>query len=279
MKTTMIKVICRMAVLAVAVLAPVVVSAQTNVRKAFDELLKSSAVELTESHSMEKDVTTGIKESQCDVYKFTLPASKQSLVDNIIKAFKSDEDKAYSVSSGLTDKNGIPIQIAVGDGKGSGVHVNPAGYNYYYALFQAPTQEDSKGKYRYCYAINWKKSKDKIEGTLFVTYATTLKYRQSLSQARQLTYLPGYETSDSLDGWFNKMVTYTQTLAVSTPHSRPVVAAKIYKLAAKTQTDTSISVADRNAARELLKIHADNSDNRYDKQTVTLLEQAISIIK
>ena len=98
------------------VLIPLCSSAQTNVKKAFDELLKSSDVQYSETHSLEKDTETGVKRSQCDVYNFTLPASRFRLVENVLKAFKEDEDKAYALSSGTADKNSGKIVLAVGNG-------------------------------------------------------------------------------------------------------------------------------------------------------------------
>lgn len=256
---------------------PLSLTAQTNVKKAFNELLNNSDVEYTETHSLNKDVETGVKESQCDVYHFTLPTSKFKLVENILKAFKTDEDKAYSINEGKADKNSQQIQVAVGDGSGSGVLVNPQGYNYYYALYLAPKNEDLTGNYRYAYAMYWKKGKDKVEGALIVTYATTLKYRQN--QAYSYTGLNYLQVATN-ESWFNQMVTYIQALSSTKAMSsgQQVLAAKIFKQAQKCQTEKGLSQDEKQAARDLLATMIAEK-NKYDSLTRQLLESSLSIIK
>lgn len=272
MRTRIFKLICL-----IGILIPLNGKAQTNVQKAFNDLLKSSDVEYTESHNLNKDVDSGLKESQYDIYRFTLPASKFKLVENILKAFKTDEDKAYSINEGKADKNSSQIRLAVGNGDGAGVLVNPQGYYYYYALYLAPKSEDKSGIYRYAYAINWKKGKDKIEGELIVTYATTLKYRQN-KVSSGLNYLP----MNTSENWFSKMVTYIQALSNTEPMSsgQQVLAAKIFKQAQLCQTDKGISQEDKEAVRDLLITMTSGSDkNKYDSLTKRLIERSLSIIK
>lgn len=273
MRTRILKFICL-----IGILIPLNGKAQTNVQKAFNELLKNSDVEYTETHSLNKDVETGIKESQCDVYRFTLPASKFKLVENILKAFKTDEDKAYSINEGKSDKNSQQISVAVGDGSGSGVLVNPHGYNYYYALYLAPKSEDITGNYRYAYAIYWKKGKDKVEGALIVTYATTLKYRQN--QAYSYTGLNYLQVNTTDENWFSKMVNYIQALSNTNANSagQQALAAKIFKQAQNSQNIKGLSEGDKDAARELLKTMMSERD-KYDSLTIQLLNSALVNIK
>lgn len=269
-KTFLVKLLC-----VAAILSPLCSSAQNDVRKAFDELLKSSSVEYSETHSMSKDSSTGVKESQSDVYTFTLPAANIKLVDNILKAFKSDESKAYSISGGKADKGSARINLAVGDGRGRGVLINPIGYDYYYACFLAPKKEDKDGIYRYAYGINWRKKKDKIEGTLVVTYATTLKYRQEASKSRGAMMIVGAPA----DSWFETMVTYMRTLSRNNSTSNQEFwAARIYKLAQSSQSLKDLSNDDKTAARELLKSKIDGTE-KFTPTTRQLLISALNSIK
>lgn len=270
------------------ILIPANVEAQTNVKKAFNDLLKSSDVEYTETHSLDKDTDTGVKESQSDIYKFTLPASRFKLIENIQKAFKEDESKAYSLSGGTADKNSQQIQLAVGNGKGEGVYINPPGYDYYYACYLAPKNEDKSGIYRYAYGINWKKSDNKIEGMIVVTYATTLKHRQASSYSMQQLGMPlqpleGYEIGNTASTWFNTMVSYIQALSKLSNEGigsggHQVLAAKIYKQAQLSQKIKGLSEDDKDAARELLKTMLSDS-KRYTPLTIQLLNSALINIK
>ncbi len=260
----------------VALLTPACLSAQNNVRKAFDQLIKNPKVHYTESHSLDKDPVLNTKESQSDVYNFTLPADQMPLVDNIINAFKEDENKAYTVSGGEADKSSRAIRLAVGDGHGSGVLINPAGYKYYYSCFTDPESKDEAKKYRYAYGICWKKTKDKIEGKLVVTYATTLQYRQNHNSRSTVVI-----TGNNADNWFNTMVACIQKVDQpgSSQFSQNMYASQIYKHAQKTQTDKDISEADKDAVRELLKAILSGSDKRFNQQTIVLLNQALVNIK
>ncbi|MDE5967964.1 MAG: hypothetical protein K2G64_02555 [Muribaculaceae bacterium] len=261
---------------ALLALLPGIVTGQTNVKKAFDALLKSSDVTYTESHSLDRDVTSGVKEAQSDVYNFTLPESKIALVNNIVKAFKADEAQAYNISSGRTGKNESSVSLAVGQDTGSGVSISAPGREYIYACFLAPKKENPSGKYRYAYALSWEIKNRKINGKLVVTYATTLKHRQSTISGNGLVYLNGYPISaDSSDDWFNTMMTHIQGLTTNNVRARNLLAAKIYKLAQSSQTSKTISKEDKEAVREVLKSQVSG----FDPVTDSLLQQALVNIK
>lgn len=167
----------------VAVAVHASVMAQTNVKKAFDKLIKNSGVNIVARHSLDKDPETGKKSSQCDVYEFNMPKSKASLIKDIERAFEQDRDNAYSVSSGVSSSDrSQSVALAVGNGEGKGVALgkNP-GTNYIYSCFLDP--EDEQRKYRYAYAMDWYEKGNDITGKLVVTYATTLKSRQSASSS------------------------------------------------------------------------------------------------
>ena len=79
---------------------PMLASAQTNIQSAFNALIKSSDVQITESHVLEKDPDTDKKTSQCDVYDFVLPADQFKLIKNIVNAIEKDSQHAYGLYSG-----------------------------------------------------------------------------------------------------------------------------------------------------------------------------------
>lgn len=264
-------------------LTPFCLSAQTNIAKAFDKLINNSDVVRTQSHSMEKDVKTGLKESQCDIYTFELPASKKGVVENILKAFKTDENKAYSTSSGVAGQNDREINLAVGDGV-QGVRINASGHNYIYSCFMAPEAENPEGIYRYGYGMNWKEHDGKINGSLVVTYATTLKHRQSVSNSnngyfvfRNGTLSDASQISDN-STWFGKFMGYVQAMSSGNTKACQALAAKIYEHTKLTESSSDIKKADKDTAREILKTLL--SDRKYnDNVTIKLINAAITNIK
>ena len=287
MKTVFFKIACMF-----VAFAPFCSSAQTNVSKAFDNLLKNSDVEYTEKHSVEKDVDTGIKESQYDVYTFTLPAKKIGLIDNIVKAFKTDENKAYSFNSGEAGTGDPDITVAVGDANSGGVRVSYPGRKYIYAAFLAPKNENPSGNYRYVYAMNWLKDNDVIQGQLIITFATTLKYRQSRAYTTTLyTDLPnmtvyngasattvnGVITTTIPDIWFSTFMSYIQAIAKENQSTRQALAAKLYKHVQQAQSE-NISKEDKDVAREILK-SMQSETKKYDEITRQLLNSALVSLK
>lgn len=251
-------------------------NAQQNVKKAFDELLNNSNKEYSETHELGRDPETGVKISQADVYKFTLPASKFKLVENVLNAFKADQNSAYSMSQGRSDKYSRQIRLDDGYNR-EGILINPSGYEYEYACYLAPKSEDKTGNYRYAYGINWKKNKDNIEGTLVVTYSTTLKYRQNQSVPKVY-----YNSGKNADKWLTTLVTYIQTLTNEDEddnvNTRQIIAAKLFKHAQLSQTDKGITVEDKTTARELLKTLM-GEKNKFDKVTNQLLDSSLTAIK
>lgn len=278
MKTKILSLIC---ILMAAM--PLGAEAQTNIRKAFDKLIQSGDVTLSESHSKEKDTDTGMKQSQSDIYKFVLPSKKIGLVDNIVKAFRDDDNLAYSTSSGVTAADDRDIVLAVGDGNNGGVQVTQAGRRYVYACFLASPKEDPSGNYRYAYAMNWEEKSGEIHGTLIVTYATTLKHRQSASSARTVTIYNGdrpmqYTFSGNTDNsfinsWFTVFMGYVNMMSSEHLKTRQTMAAKIYEHCKNT---SDVSSEDKATAREVLKkLMADDGDSVITQ----LLKSALANLK
>lgn len=264
MKTRIISILCLF-----AVAIPLHSIAQTNVRKAFEKLLGSSDVVYTESHSMEKDPQTRVKESQEDIYNFTLPTSKINLVDNILKAFQADEAMAYNTSNGKTGPGDPIVSLAVGNGN-KGTAITCDGRNYVYSCFLAPEKEDPFGIHRYAYGMNWEEKDGKITGTLLVTYATTLKHRQSNNPRISYRIVNGnIVPEESIDSWFEKFMGYVQAMATENIKARQALASKIYE---HTKSSSHISKEDKNTAREILKGMI--SDKKYDDPIISQLLNA-----
>lgn len=249
------RIICILSLL--MAIMPFTSQAQTNIRKAFDKLIQNGDVTLSESHSKEKDTDTGIKQSQSDIYNFTLPAKKINLVENILKAFRDDDRLAYSTSSGLTVAGDRNIVLAVGDDSAGGVQVTRPGRNYVYACFLAPEKENPSGNYRYAYAMNWEENSGEINGTLIVTYATTLKYRQSVSSGKSFKILNSGSTIEYtanghsfMKSWFTTFMGYVQMMSTENRQARQAIAAKIYE---HCKNSSDVSAEDKNTARELIK--------------------------
>ncbi|MDE6342285.1 MAG: hypothetical protein K2K93_08210, partial [Muribaculaceae bacterium] len=90
MKTTALRLICLL-----AVLAPMAAASQTVINSAFDAIINCKKAEIAESHGLNKDRETNLKLGQYDSYTFVLPADQSKLVKDVLKAFDTDREKAY----------------------------------------------------------------------------------------------------------------------------------------------------------------------------------------
>ena len=159
---------------------PMSMTAQENIKRAFDTLISDSHATISTTHKLNRDPETGIKEGQLDVYEFTLPISKLSLVKDIERAYDKDREQAYSLNTATPKgkKEYDYESLAVGGGNGYQLG-DIRGSRYMYALFLDP--EDETKTHRYAYALEWAERKDEVEGKLVITYSTTQKYRQKMS--------------------------------------------------------------------------------------------------
>lgn len=164
---------------------PSALMAQENIQKAFDALLSDNIVEIHTQHSLERDPETGQKTSQADVYDLMItdPSAIQCFKD-IQQAFEKDKEAAYTVSSNERVGNNY-VSLAVGNSNSSSVAIGKMkGSKYVYACFL--DKDDPDKKYRYAYAMEWTEKDKKTMVRLAVTYATTLKYRQSKRQIKSI---------------------------------------------------------------------------------------------
>lgn len=257
--------------------------AQTNVRAAFDAVIKCRDARITERHSLEKDPATNVKTGQSDVYQFELPASKINLVKNVISALGKDGDKAYSINSG-TYRTGDPqISLAVGDGNNAGEKITEPGYKYAYATYLAPKSEDPSGIYRYAYGVSYKEDGGKVRGTLVVTYATTLQHRQNQAQKSSLpSGLSGFSSGAMIItqqmSWFDTLMSYFQNMTSANTQTRIALATKAFKLIQDSAKYPDVTQSEKEAVREILKGMI--SEEKYSEPMLnTLLNQSLIILK
>lgn len=235
---------------ALAALAlPAAASAQSNITRAFDDIIKCKDAQITESHRLDKDPGTNRKTGQADVYHFVIPASDTNLVQNLVEAFEKDSDKAFSINRGTGIPGETDIILTMGDGSTTGIRINDPDTEYVYALFLAPESEDPDGFYRYAYGINFKEEEGLIKGKLAITYGMTLKHRQELEQQKRMVLLHGYPAGtvvlgqsvlgqsatsvgkDENNNWFESIMECLRSLN-TTPHQtlRTTFSAKAYSL-------------------------------------------------
>ncbi|MBQ4387276.1 MAG: hypothetical protein II822_06715 [Prevotella sp.] len=182
----------KLLVAAVLMLTATAALAQQHIQEAFDALRQDKVQkEIWSKHSVEKDPDTGLMEGLEDTYDFLIvEPSRRRLVENIQKAFRQDEGKAYSVSSGTHGNAENFVSLAVGDSNKGGVAIGLMnGSNWIYACFLDP--DDSLRRYRYAYALEWVDDGDKLRGRIAKTYATTQKYRQGNATSRRAITLNG----------------------------------------------------------------------------------------
>jgi len=164
---------------------PSVLMAQENIEKAFKALLNEENVEIKTQHSLERDSETGKKTAQADVYDFEVSSpTGLSRIKAIQKAFEKDKNAAYQYRT-VSHPGSDYMSLSVGDGKSQSVAIGKIkGSDYIYACFL--DKDDPEKKYRYAYAMEWLDKGKKTQVRLAVTYATTLKYRQSVKSIRRV---------------------------------------------------------------------------------------------
>jgi len=257
------------------VCAPIAVSAQSNIRSAFDAIVKCPEAKITENITLDKDPNTKVKTGESEIYDFVLPSDKMKLVKKVLAAFDKDADKAYKISRGSVVKGRDKIVLAVGDGTGEGVTVTKRG-DYTYALFLAPQSEDKSGNYRYAYALSYKEDGKKIEGRLVVTYATTLKYRQEKVSEQQMKGLRRLMAdNDNTDEWFNLvMEDLIRIQSIEDPRYRNKKATKVFNRICDLSKYPNVMASQIEVIREVLKSMV--GDSKYSETTLhKLLNQSL----
>ncbi len=264
-----------------ATLLPLMAVAQSNIKSAFDAIIKCPQAEIRDVHSISKDPLTNSKTGQYDIYTFTLPADKMKLINNLVSAFEKDSDKAYEIEKGVASKK--KISVAVGDGTQTAQITEP-GAVYTYSLFLAPKTEDPRGIYRYAYGMNYKEEDGKIQGQLIVTYATTLQYRQQMNEMEENPYNFDWTTgmrlyfSKDQQSWFDSVMTCLQSMTKANSQTRIALATKMFNLIQDSSHYPEVTSTEKNTVREIIKNMLDN-DNYSETVLNTMLRQCLANLK
>ncbi len=284
MKTSLLRLI---AILVTSI--PLMASAQTNIKGAFDALINNPKARITKSQALQKDPKTKVKTGQCAVYEFVLPSGQMNVIKNILNAIEKDSPMSYSYIGGNAGNNGGKNSLFSGIGGGEAIVIDEPGTTFSYALFLAPVSEDPNGIYRYAYAINYRERNGNIEGKLVVSYATTLKYRQQVAQEIQggagipYNFTNGNITTSSNNenvngNWFNALMWNVSNMDKGDTKRRIFYATKAYKIISEMDKYQNVTELDKNSAREIFKVLISKKENS-DPILNTLLRQCLNGIK
>ena len=242
-------------------LTPMLANSQTNIKLAFDAIIKSPKAEITEKHSLEKNRDTNLKSGQDDIYSFVLPADKMNLVKNVMAAFDKDKDKAFYVKSG---KNGESKSNVVLNSSGfNSITVDDPGCEYIYELFSPSKSEDPEGIYRYAYGFNYKEENGMIKGKMIVNYSTTMDYRNKKEEAerweRNLQWTLNMQKANKEDdqesqqSWFEQVMACINGLKDANSKTRIALATKAYKLVGNIK-DFEVTERDKTTIKNMFNI-------------------------
>lgn len=295
MKTTAIRLIS-----VILALSPLPTLAQSNIKAAFDAIIKCSDAEITASHYLEKDPDTNIKNGQDDIYEFVLPANKMNLVKKALSAFDKDIQNAFVVKSGKNKQSGknkgkSPQILLHSEQAGiSGISVDNPGSDYIYALFLPSKTEDPEGKYRYAYAMNYKEDNGQIRGKLVVNYATTLNHRQSATQNNATQWKSGATIIDKNGSvivvqpsdknseqqtWFEMVMSCVNGMAPNISNKTNIaLATKAYSLISEMKSYPEVTDQDKNTLRQIFKTMR-SGKSYHDDILLELLRQCELAIK
>lgn len=290
MKTTAIRIIS-----IIVALLPLPALAQSNIKAAFDAIIKCSDADISASHSLEKDPDTKIKNGQDDIYEFTLPANKMNLIKKALAAFDKDIPNAYAVKSGKNKGNSQQILLHSEQSGSAGISIDNPGYEYIYALFLPSKTEDPEGKYRYAYAMNYKEVDGQIRGKLVINYATTLKYRQSTGQDNTFQWgdwgtskkdkngamiiVQPSDTNSEQQTWFEMVMTCINGMAPNISNKTNIaLATKAYRLIKEMKSYPEVTEQDKNTLRQIFK-KMSTGKYYHDDILLELLRQCETAIK
>lgn len=158
----------RIIIMAMMVAMVATLSAQTHVKRAYEELKQSGCINgQRNSNSTDNNgKCTGLLE----ICQFkTTDWSSQSKVNDLIEAFKTDSEEAYSY---VYHKAGDARQrySIYYDSENTELVGDDKSLNY--VLLNMMDPEDATGKMRYCYVVEWKETDDgQLTGRAIKTYA------------------------------------------------------------------------------------------------------------
>lgn len=269
-----------------AVLVPMTAASQTNIKSAFEAIIKCPKAEITESHSLLKDRDTNLITGQDDIYRFTLPSDRFDLIKNVLSAFDKDKSIAYVVKKGKNTGAESRIflnsdELASG-GQGS-ISIDDPGCEYIYELFAPTKSEDPNGTHRHAYGFNYKKENGKIIGKLVINYTTTAEYRQKEERDRQLKWLADMgeinrPQSDSVEqqSWFEQVMACVSGMGDPSPRIRTALATKAYKLIMDKGKYSDVNAVDIRTLHNILNALIQKSEFASDPVIIELLKECVA---
>lgn len=263
---------------------PLSAMSQSNIKSAFDAIIDCPNAKISPSHFLQKDPETGIKSGQDDIYRFTIPKNRIDLIKKAQRAFDKDNHKAYAVKSGKNEGSNSQILLHTEDNNYSGISIDVPGSEYIYALFLPSKQEDPDGNYRYAYGMNFKEENGEIVGKIFINYATTLKYRESLQQnqfqwrngTRTTTHPNGVIVIESTDNesvgdtWFEQVMKCVNGMSDASHKTRLALATKAFKIITDVKKYPEVTEQDKIALRQIFKAMRLDT-KRYSDPTLNAL--------
>ncbi len=170
-----------------SVMMPFALMAQENLTKAMDKFIsgKASSYISTDAYSL-RSHDGGEVSTYSYSYKFDMPEDMKSEVDNIIKAFNKDVNKAYKVMMRTAGSDSREqMNLAYGENFEKSVI-----YGYYntrnYTVMLFRDAKDSLK--RYAYALSWYKEKKRIKGTFQKIYGNDPARVKEKKKKTTITY-------------------------------------------------------------------------------------------
>ena len=158
----------KMIIMAMMVAMVATLSAQTHVKRAYEELKQSGCI--TGQRNSNSTDNNGKCTGLLEICQFTTTdRASQRKVNDLIEAFKTDSDEAYSY---VYHKAGDARQrySIYYDSENTELVGDDKSLNY--VLLNMMDPEDATGKMRYCYVVEWKETDDgQLTGRAIKTYA------------------------------------------------------------------------------------------------------------
>lgn len=271
-----------------AVLAPAAAASQTNIKSAFDAIIKCPKAEITESHVLNKDRNTNLKSGQDDIYYFILPADRMDLVKKVLSAFDNDLASAYVVKKGKNTGKQSNIQLYSGEsstGFNAVISIDDPGCEYIYELFAPSKSEDPDGIHRYAYGFNYKEEDGKIIGKMVINYATTSEYRQQAQRESQMILLAdmnkanrGSSDVETQQTWFDMVMACVSGIEEANQKTRIALATKAYRLVRDVKSYPEATPQDKKTMAKIFRMMLNKPICAADPILVELLQQCESTL-
>ena len=283
MKTVVFRLLCLL-----VVLAPAVAASQTNIKSAFDAIIKCPKAEITESHVLNKDRNTNLKSGQDDIYYFILPADRMDLVKKVLTAFDNDLASAYVVKKGRNTGKQSNIQLYSGESTTefyATISIDDHGCEYIYELFAPSKSEDPGGAHRYAYGFNYKEEDGKIIGKMVINYATTSEYRQQAQRESQMILLAdmnkanrGSSDVETQQTWFDMVMACVNGIEEANQKTRIALATKAYRLVRDVKSYPEATPQDKKTMAKIFRMMLNKPICAADPILIELLQQCESTL-